>query len=168
MSLHQTVLLEEAVDALNVREDGVYVDCTFGRGGHARRILSKLGQGGRLIALDRDPDAVAEGRKIESEKLVMVHSAFGNLEEVLVGMGIKGVDGILLDLGVSSPQLDEASRGFSFRLEGPLDMRMDPGRGLTAEEWIRTASEKELTEVIRDYGEERFAKQIARAIVAAR
>ncbi len=168
MSLHQTVLLEEAVDALNVREDGIYVDCTFGRGGHSRRILSGLGKGGRLIALDRDPDAVAEGRKVESEKLVMVHSAFGNLEKVLSEMGITGVDGILLDLGVSSPQLDEAERGFSFRLEGPLDMRMDPGRGPSAEEWLRTASERELTEVIRDYGEERFAKQVAAAIVEAR
>lgn len=168
MKKHETVLLEEAVDALNVREGGIYVDCTFGRGGHARRILSKLGNAGKLIALDRDPDAVAEGKKIEGANLVMVHSAFGRLEAVLEEMGVAGVDGILLDLGVSSPQLDEASRGFSFRFDGPLDMRMDVSRGQTAAEWIQAASEKELTEVIRNYGEERFAKQVARAIVEAR
>ena len=168
MSRHATVLLEEATDALNVREAGVYVDCTFGRGGHARRILSKLGKSGRLIALDRDPDAVSVGKSMEDANLVMVHSAFGRIGEVLGEMGIAGVDGILLDLGVSSPQLDEAGRGFSFRFDGPLDMRMDTSSGQTAEEWVNAASEKELTEVIRSYGEERFAKQIARAVVAAR
>jgi len=168
VSRHATVLLEEATDALNVREAGVYVDCTFGRGGHARRILSKLGKSGRLIALDRDPDAVSVGKSMEDANLVMVHSAFGRIGEVLGEMGIAGVDGILLDLGVSSPQLDEAGRGFSFRFDGPLDMRMDTSSGQTAEEWVNAASEKELTEVIRSYGEERFAKQIARAVVAAR
>ena len=168
MSRHATVLLEEATDALNVREGGTYVDCTFGRGGHARRILSKLGKSGRLIALDRDPDAVFAGKSMEDANLVMVHSAFGRIGEVLGEMGIAGVDGILLDLGVSSPQLDEAGRGFSFRFDGPLDMRMDTSSGQTAEEWVNAASEKELTEVIKIYGEERFAKQIARAVVAAR
>ena len=168
MSRHATVLLEEATDALNVREDGTYVDCTFGRGGHARRILSKLGKSGRLIALDRDPDAVSVGKSMGNANLAMVHSAFGRIEEVLKAMGVAGVDGILLDLGVSSPQIDEAGRGFSFRFDGPLDMRMDTSCGQTAEEWVNAASEKELTEVIKNYGEERFAKQIARAIVAAR
>lgn len=168
MSRHETVLLEEAVDALNVRKGGIYVDCTFGRGGHSRRILSKLGDSGRLIALDRDPDAVASAQEIGSGRLEMVHSAFGRIEAVLSGLGVDEVDGILLDLGVSSPQLDEASRGFSFRFDGPLDMRMDRSRGQTAEEWLRSASEKEMAEVIKNYGEERFAKQISRAIVAAR
>ena len=168
MSLHETVLLNEAVDALNVRRGGIYVDCTFGRGGHSKRILSRLEGTGRLIALDRDPEAVAEGRLLASQGMTMVHSAFGRLGEVLGEMGVAGVDGILLDLGVSSPQLDEAGRGFSFRFDGPLDMRMDTSRGQTAAEWVNAASEKELTEVIKDYGEERFAKQIARAIVAAR
>ncbi len=166
MSGHETVLLNEAVDALNVRQGGTYVDCTFGRGGHSRLILSRLRGSGRLIALDRDPEAVAEGRSVAG--LTMVHSAFGRLGAVLGEMGINGVDGILLDLGVSSPQLDEAGRGFSFRFDGPLDMRMDTSRGQTAADWLNAASEKELTEVIKEYGEERFAKQIARAIVAAR
>ncbi len=168
MSRHETVLLNEAVDALNVRQGGVYVDCTFGRGGHSRLILSRIHGSGRLIALDRDPEAVAEGRSLEEGGLTMVHSAFGRLGAVLGGMGVAGVDGILLDLGVSSPQLDEAERGFSFRFDGPLDMRMDTSRGQTAADWLNAASEKELTEVIKEYGEERFAKQIARAIVAAR
>jgi 16S rRNA (cytosine1402-N4)-methyltransferase len=166
VSGHETVLLNEAVDALNVRQGGTYVDCTFGRGGHSRLILSRLRGSGRLIALDRDPEAVAEGRSVAG--LTMVHSAFGSLGAVLGEMGINGVDGILLDLGVSSPQLDEAGRGFSFRFDGPLDMRMDTSRGQTAADWLNAASEKELTEVIKEYGEERFAKQIARAIVAAR
>ncbi|MBY0578003.1 MAG: 16S rRNA (cytosine(1402)-N(4))-methyltransferase RsmH [Burkholderiales bacterium] len=168
MSRHETVLLDEAVDALNVREGGIYVDCTFGRGGHSGRILSRLGNSGRLIALDRDADAVACGMSIGSPNLVMVHGAFGKLEALLADFGVAGVDGILLDLGVSSPQLDVAERGFSFRFEGPLDMRMDTSCGQTAEEWIGSASEKELAEVIKNYGEERFAKQISRAIVAAR
>ncbi|NNM82746.1 MAG: 16S rRNA (cytosine(1402)-N(4))-methyltransferase RsmH [Burkholderiales bacterium] len=165
MSLHETVLKKEAVDALQVRQDGIYVDCTFGRGGHSGEILRRLGASGRLIALDRDPAAVKAGSEIADARFVLVHSAFGKLEEVLEG---RKVDGILLDLGVSSPQIDEPERGFSFRYEGPLDMRMDTSRGMTAEEWIHSATEKELAEVIRTYGEERFARQISGAIVAAR
>ena len=168
MSGHFTVLLNEAVDALEVRESGCYVDCTFGRGGHSGLILSRLGREGRLIALDRDPEAVAAGAALGDSRLVMVHSAFGRLREVLDAEGVEAVDGILLDLGVSSPQIDRAERGFSFRFDGPLDMRMDTSRGLTAEDWVNSAAEKELAEVIRTYGEERFAGQISRAIVAAR
>ena len=165
---HKTVLLEEAVDALNIRPDGVYVDCTFGRGGHSRLILQKLGEQGRLIALDRDLAGVEAARAITDRRFQIVHSAFGRLRDALGDLGVARVDGVLLDLGVSSPQLDEAARGFSFRFDGPLDMRMDTSRGQTAAEWLAEVPEQQLWEVIKDYGEERFAKQIARAIVAAR
>lgn len=166
--IHTTVLLQEAVDALQIRENGIYVDGTFGRGGHSRHILQRLGPEGRLIALDKDPVAVASAREIKDARFAIVHSAFTNLSEVLHGLGIGKVDGVLLDLGVSSPQLDDAGRGFSFRFDAPLDMRMDTSRGKTAAEWLAAVDEDELGEVIRDYGEERFAKQIARKIVAAR
>ena len=165
---HETVLLNEAVEALQVRADGVYVDGTFGRGGHSRLVLEKLGARGRLIALDKDPAAVAAGRAISDERFRLEHSGFEHMGEVLGRLGIDRVDGVLLDLGVSSPQLDDKQRGFSFRFDAPLDMRMDTSRGETAAEWLATAEEGELAEVIRDYGEERFARQIARAIVAAR
>jgi 16S rRNA (cytosine1402-N4)-methyltransferase len=165
---HQTVLLEEAIDALAIRADGVYVDATFGRGGHSRLILDRLGPRGRLIALDRDPEAVAAATRISDARFDMVHASFAELAGVLDRLGLEGVDGVLLDLGVSSPQLDAAARGFSFRRDGPLDMRMDTSRGQTAAQWLETASEVQIREVIRDYGEERFAKQIAKAIVAAR
>jgi 16S rRNA (cytosine1402-N4)-methyltransferase len=165
---HTTVLLQEAVDALNLRPGGTYVDCTFGRGGHSRLILERLDRDGRLIAMDRDPAAVAVARSIRDKRFQIVHGGFSRLGDVLRELGIERVDGILLDLGVSSPQLEEAQRGFSFRLDGPLDMRMDVTRGQTAAEWLATATEREIGEVIKDYGEERFAKQIARAIVAAR
>jgi 16S rRNA (cytosine1402-N4)-methyltransferase len=165
---HVPVLAVEAVDALRIRVDGCYVDCTFGRGGHSRLILQRIGHGGRLIALDKDPDAVAAGLKWTDPRFEIVHCGFAELEEVLRGRGVAGVDGVLLDLGVSSAQLEDAARGFSFRLDGPLDMRMDPSRGDSAAEWLARASERELEEVLRDYGEERFAKQIARALVAAR
>jgi 16S rRNA (cytosine1402-N4)-methyltransferase len=165
---HRTVLLEEAVDALAIRADGVYVDATFGRGGHSRLILDRLGPRGRLIALDRDPEAVAAATRISDARFNVVHASFTELAGALDRFGLKGVDGVLLDLGVSSPQLDDAARGFSFRRDGPLDMRMDTSRGQTAAQWLDTASEAEIREVIRDYGEERFAKQIAKAIVAAR
>lgn len=165
---HVTVLAREAVDALRVRPGGCYVDGTFGRGGHSRLILERLGPDGRLIALDKDPDAVAEGRKWADPRLRMVHSGFAGLEQVLEQERVGGVDGLLLDLGVSSAQLEDAARGFSFRLDGPLDMRMDPGTGRSAAEWLAQAGERELEEVIRTYGEERFAKQIAGAVVAAR
>ncbi|MFH1045254.1 MAG: 16S rRNA (cytosine(1402)-N(4))-methyltransferase RsmH [Pseudomonadota bacterium] len=165
---HKTVLLEEAVDALAIRADGAYVDATFGRGGHSRLILDRLGSRGRLVALDCDPEAVAAATRISDARFCMVHTSFAELAGVLERLGLEGVDGVLLDLGVSSPQLDDAARGFSFRRDGPLDMRMDTSRGQTAAQWLETADEAEIREVIRDYGEERFAKQIAKAIVAAR
>ena len=165
---HKTVLLEEAVDALAIRPDGAYVDATFGRGGHSRLILDRLGRSGRLVALDRDPQAVAAATRISDARLSVVHASFAELAGVLEHLGLEGVDGVLLDLGVSSPQLDDAARGFSFRRDGPLDMRIDTSRGQTAAQWLGTAGEAEIREVIRDYGEERFAKQIAKAIVAAR
>jgi len=165
---HRTVLLEEAVDALAIRANGAYVDATFGRGGHSRLILGRLDPRGRLIALDRDPEAVAAAKRISDARFNVVHASFAELAGVLDRLGLEGVDGVLLDLGVSSPQLDDAARGFSFRRDGPLDMRMDTSRGQTAAQWLDTAGEAEISEVIRDYGEERFAKQIAKAIVAAR
>jgi 16S rRNA (cytosine1402-N4)-methyltransferase len=165
---HATVLLEEAVDGLNVRADGIYVDCTFGRGGHSRQILARLGEGGRLIAIDRDLDAVRAGGEIGDGRFSVVHGTFGQLREIAACAGVAGVDGILLDLGVSSPQFDNAARGFSFRYDAPLDMRMDASRGITAAQWLAQATESEIREVIKNYGEERFAKQIAAAIVAAR
>ena len=165
---HRTVLLEEAVDALAVKPGGVYVDATFGRGGHSRLILRRLNEQGRLIALDRDPAAIAAGREIADARLKLIHAAFSGLQAVLKAEAVEGVDGVLLDLGVSSPQLDEAQRGFSFRLDAPLDMRMDTSRGLTAAEWLAQASRQQLAEVIKNYGEERFANAVAKAIVAAR
>jgi 16S rRNA (cytosine1402-N4)-methyltransferase len=165
---HRTVLLEEAVVALNVRPDGTYVDATYGRGGHSGAILARLGPRGRLVALDRDRDAVASGDGIADERFVMCHARFGELAEVLAAQGVTEADGVLFDLGVSAPQLEEAERGFSFRLDAPLDMRMDRTRGVTAAEWLQGASEAEIKGVIRTYGEERFAGQIAKAIVAAR
>ncbi len=167
-SQHTTVLLNEAIRALNVRPDGVYVDCTFGQGGHSRAVLRKLSADGRLIALDKDTTAVAAGRAINDARFRIVHRAFGGLREALRELNVSRVDGVLLDLGLSSPQLEDAARGFSFRLDGPLDMRMDTSRGETATQWLASASEKEIGEVIKKYGEERFAKQIAREIVAAR
>jgi 16S rRNA (cytosine1402-N4)-methyltransferase len=153
---------------LNVRADGIYVDCTFGRGGHSRSILARLGSGGRLIALDRDPAAIEAGRAIIDARFTLMHARFGQLAQALARTGAAAANGILLDLGVSSPQLDEAARGFSFRHDAPLDMRMDTSSGTTAAEWLATAGVDEIREVIRNYGEERFAKQIAAAIVAAR
>ncbi len=165
---HTPVLLQAAVEGLRVRADGVYVDCTFGRGGHSREVLARLGKGGRLIALDRDPAAIAAHGDIDDERLQLVHSSFSGLHDVLRERRIAQVDGILLDIGVSSPQLDDGTRGFSFRVDAPLDMRMDTSRGTTAAGWLASADEQEIREVIRNYGEERFAKQIAAAIVAAR
>ncbi len=165
---HETVLLHEAVDALQVKPGGIYVDGTFGRGGHSRLILERLGADGCLIALDKDPAAVAVGQAISDKRFQIVHSGFEHLSDVLRKLAVDGVDGVLLDLGVSSPQLDDAQRGFSFRFDAPLDMRMDTSGGLTAAQWLASVDEGLLVEVIRDYGEERFAKQIARALVAAR
>ena len=166
--MHTTVLLHEAVDALAVRPDGVYVDGTYGRGGHSRLILDRLGGSGRLIALDKDPMAVTAGRVLKDLRFTIVHNRFSQIPQVLRDLGVEQVDGVLMDLGVSSPQLEQATRGFSFRLDGPLDMRMDTSQGQTAAEWLASVSEAHLREVIKDYGEERFAKQVARAIVAAR
>ena len=165
---HVPVLAHEAVAALAIKPDGVYVDGTFGRGGHARLVLAQLSETGRLIALDRDPAAIEAGRTIHDARLTLVQSPFSALAAVLDGQGVDSVDGILLDIGVSSPQLDEAQRGFSFRLNGPLDMRMDPGCGMSAADWIVRAEADEMAEVFKRYGEERFARQIAHAIVAAR
>ena len=165
---HAAVLEEQAVEGLKVRSGGCYVDCTFGRGGHSRRILAQLGPAGRLLALDRDPQAVAAGGDIDDGRFRMLHGRFSRLREIAAGAGLARADGILLDLGVSSPQLDDPARGFSFRYDAPLDMRMDPGAGISAADWLARASEGEIREVIRNHGEERFAKQIAAAIVAAR
>jgi 16S rRNA (cytosine1402-N4)-methyltransferase len=163
-----TVLLDEAVDALAIKPAGVYIDGTFGRGGHSRRILQKLGANGRLIAFDRDLAAVDAAASINDPRFQIVHSHFSSMREALADLGVSRVDGILLDLGISSPQIDVGERGFSFRFDGPLDMRMDQSRGRTAADFVAEATEQQLTGVIKDYGEERFAKQIARAIVAAR
>jgi 16S rRNA (cytosine1402-N4)-methyltransferase len=170
ISAHTPVLLREAVDALAVGPCGIYVDGTFGRGGHSRLILERLGESGRLIAFDRDPTAFSVGQALEAEdpRFRIVHSSFSRIQEVLRQLDVDRVDGILLDLGVSSPQLEEADRGFSFRMDGPLDMRMDTSQGQTAADWLASASQAHLEEVIKNYGEERFAKQVARAIVAAR
>jgi 16S rRNA (cytosine1402-N4)-methyltransferase len=165
---HRTVLLAEAVEALAVRPDGIYVDATFGRGGHSRSILARLGPAGRLVALDRDPAAVAAASGIADARFAIRHARFAALKEALAEAGAKAVDGVLFDLGVSSPQLDEGERGFSFRVDAPLDMRMDPGGGEPAAAWLARASEEEIRGVIKNYGEERFAGPIAKAIVAAR
>ncbi|WP_035055754.1 16S rRNA (cytosine(1402)-N(4))-methyltransferase RsmH [Andreprevotia chitinilytica] len=165
---HRTVLLHEAVDALAINPDGLYVDGTFGRGGHSRLILSRLGPNGRLVSFDKDLAAIAEAESIDDPRFTIVHDGFQTLATALAGLGIQHIDGLLLDLGVSSPQLDDASRGFSFRFDAPLDMRMDTTRGMTAAEWLNQAEEKDIAEVVRDYGEERFAKQVAAAIVARR
>ena len=168
---HQAVMLAQAVAALNVngdRANGVYVDGTFGRGGHSRAILQALGGSGRLIALDRDAAAIEAGAAIDDARFTLLHGWFGEMRALLARLGVTAVDGILLDVGVSSPQLDEAARGFSFRFDAPLDMRMDTSRGLTAAQWLAVADEAQIREVIKHHGEERFAKQIAAAIVAAR
>src|SRR6185295_8379513 len=165
---HHAVLLEEAVSALAIRPDGVYVDATFGRGGHSRAILERLGGSGRLIAIDRDPQAVAAAGAIRDPRFTIVHAPFSELAQVLDRVQAGQVHGVLADLGVSSPQLDEPARGFSFRADGPLDMRMDPTRGASAAEWLATATEQQIREAIGGYGEERFAKQVAKAIVDAR
>ena len=167
---HLPVLLYQAVDALEVasRLDGTFVDATFGRGGHSRLILERLGVRGRLIAIDRDPDAIRAAREIRDPRFVPVHARFSELEATLDALRTDGVEGVLFDLGVSSPQLDDPRRGFSFRLDAPLDMRMDPSQGTSALEWLERADEAEIREVLNNYGEERFAKQIAKAIAAAR
>lgn len=164
---HITVLLHEAVDGLAIKPNGIYIDGTFGRGGHSRLILSKLGEQGRLIATDRDPRAIAEANTISDPRFQIFHSAFSAIPDICQELGLVGkIDGILLDLGVSSPQLDEAERGFSFMRDGPLDMRMDTTKGLSAMEWLAQVSVDDLAWVLKTFGEERFAKRIAQAVVS--
>ncbi len=165
---HVPVLLAETVAALAPRGDGVYVDGTFGRGGHSRAILAALSRGGRLVAIDRDPQAETAAGAIADPRFTFRRARFSELPQVLAALAIERVDGVLLDLGVSSPQLEDPVRGFTFRFDGPLDMRMDPTRGESAAEFVARASIDELTEVIRNYGEERFAQSVARAIAKAR
>src|SRR5229473_409092 len=166
--MHRPVLAVEAIEALAVRAEGIYIDGTFGRGGHSRAILNRLGPQGRLVALDRDPQAVAAARDLRDDRFMFLKHNFGTLSAALGAAGVRSAHGMLFDLGISSPQLDDPARGFSFRADGPLDMRMDPGEGVSAAQWLATAEEQEIRRVIRNYGEERFAKQIAAAIVAAR
>lgn len=166
---HVTVLLKEAVDGLNIKADGLYVDGTFGRGGHSREILSRLGPNGRLFGIDRDPQAVEVANKLKADdpRFDIIHGPFSGLAQYLEERGLTGkVDGVLLDLGVSSPQLDDAERGFSFLRDGPLDMRMDNTRGETAAEWLERADAKDIAWVIRTFGEDKFSGPIARAIKA--
>ena len=165
---HTTVLLTEAVQALVTQPDGVYVDGTFGRGGHARAVLAQLSPAGRLWAFDKDPEAVAAAAAITDARFAICHASFGEMQAELAARGVTQVQGVLLDLGVSSPQIDNPERGFSFRFEAPLDMRMDTTRGETAAEFLARADQREIAEVIRDHGEERFAVQIAKALVARR
>ncbi len=167
---HEPVLAHEAIELLQIdlHRDAVFVDATFGRGGHARLILERLGPRGRLVALDRDPQAIEAGRQMQDPRLELVHARFGLLDEVMKARAVTEVAGVLIDLGVSSPQIDDPERGFSFRGDGPLDMRMDTTQGETVAQWLDRADEGDIREVIRSHGEERFAKQIAKAIVAAR
>jgi 16S rRNA (cytosine1402-N4)-methyltransferase len=165
---HTTVLLTEAVEALVTQADGVYVDGTFGRGGHSRAVLEQLSPQGRLWAFDKDPEAIAAAAEITDPRFAVCHASFADMASELAARGVHKVDGILLDLGVSSPQIDNPARGFSFRYDAPLDMRMDTTRGETAAEFLARADQREIAEVIREHGEERFAVQIAKALVAGR
>jgi 16S rRNA (cytosine1402-N4)-methyltransferase len=167
-STHITVLLNEAVDALNINPSGTYIDGTFGRGGHSKKILSKLDKTGRLFAMDRDLAAIETGKQITDVQFSISHQHFSEINQLAAANNLAKVDGILLDLGISSPQIDEGERGFSFRFDGPLDMRMDQTRGKTVAELLTTITEQQLGKVIKDYGEERFAKQVARAIIKER
>lgn len=163
---HTTVLLDEAVNGLNIRADGTYIDGTFGRGGHSKLILSRLGPEGRLVAIDRDPQAIAAAETIQDSRFSIIYGPFSSLASYVDTLGLTGrIDGVLLDLGVSSPQLDDPERGFSFMRDGPLDMRMDPTRGQSAAQWLQTAEADDIVWVLKTFGEERFAKRIARAIV---
>jgi len=167
---HIPVLLDEALNALCVKSDGIYLDCTFGRGGHSRAILAELGDVGRLVALDRDPSAVQAASDLlkDESRFEIVHTAFSALSQALDSVAVSKVQGILMDLGVSSPQLDQPERGFSFQSDGPLDMRMDPTTGESAADWIARAEADEIAHVLWVFGEERFSRRIARAIVEAR
>lgn len=169
--IHQPVLLEEALTALNIKPDGCYVDGTFGRGGHSQEIIKQLGENGKLLAFDKDPQAIEQANAIAAndDRLHVKQGSFTQLKQTVEELGWQGhVDGVFLDLGVSSPQLDDAERGFSFQNDGPLDMRMDPDNGMSASQWLASADEREIMMVLFDYGEEKFARRIARAIVEAR
>ena len=170
MAAHQTVLKQEAVDALVQDPDGVFLDCTFGRGGHSRLILERISARGRLIAIDKDLAAIsyAEEHFANEPRFELVHGSFKDVDKILAERGLEKVSGVLLDLGVSSPQLDEAGRGFSFRFEGPLDMRMDQSAGPTAADWLNEAKISDIAHVIKRFGEEKFARRIAKGIVDAR
>lgn len=167
---HKPVLLEESIQALNIKPDGIYIDATFGRGGHSRAILSQLGENGRLIALDRDAQAIEAAISFTDDNRFSIHHcAFANIKAVVNDLGLYGqIDGVLMDIGVSSPQLDDAARGFSFQKDGPLDMRMDTGSGLSAAQWLNTASLEEIAKVIKQYGEEKFGTRIAHAVLEQR
>ena len=167
---HQAVLLKEAIDALSIKPSGIYIDATFGRGGHSRAILSQLGDNGRLIALDRDLEAIKAAQSFTSDPRFSIHHcAFANIKAVVNDLGLYNkIDGVLMDIGVSSPQLDDAQRGFSFQKDGPLDMRMDTGSGVSAAQWLNTASLKEIATVIKQYGEEKFGTRIAHAVLEQR
>jgi 16S rRNA (cytosine1402-N4)-methyltransferase len=168
---HQPVLLQETLEALAIKPDGVYIDATFGRGGHSKAILERLGSAGRLIAIDKDPAAIAFAKDYfkQEQRFAIHHGSFNRLQEIAEQENVVNkIDGVLLDLGVSSPQLDDAQRGFSFLHDGPLDMRMDITQGTTAAEWLMYAKEKEIADVLWQYGEERFSRRMARAIVAER
>lgn len=170
MSAHETVLLAEAVDALVTDPAGVYVDGTFGRGGHSRAVLAKLDAGGSLLGVDKDPQAIAAGQDLAAldRRFEIIHGSFADTLELIRSRWPEGVDGVLLDLGVSSPQLDQSERGFSFLREGPLDMRMNTEAGISAAQWLAIAAEADIAKVLKDFGEERFAKRMARAVVQER
>ncbi len=170
MSTHETVLLEETVEALVIRPSGVYVDGTFGRGGHSRGVLAKLDATGCLLGIDKDPQAIATGNELAGldTRFEIVHGSFADTRELIGQRWPQGIDGVLLDLGVSSPQIDQSERGFSFLRDGPLDMRMNTEAGMSAAEWIATAAELDIVRVLKEFGEERFAKRMARAVVKER
>ncbi|MDF2183348.1 16S rRNA (cytosine(1402)-N(4))-methyltransferase RsmH [Grimontia hollisae] len=166
---HISVLLHESIDGLALKPDGIYVDGTFGRGGHTREILRRLGENGRLYSIDRDPQAIEEAGKIDDPRFNIIHGPFSGIQQYMEARDLSGkIDGVLLDLGVSSPQLDDPERGFSFMRDGPLDMRMDPTSGIPASQWLAEADADDIAWVLKEFGEERFAKRIARAIVAHR
>jgi len=168
---HVSVLLDEAISALNIQPGGKYVDATYGRGGHSEKILTQLGEQGQLLAIDKDPQAIAHGQKVSQQdnRFSIEHGSFASLGNLVKQYGWQGeLDGILMDLGMSSPQLDQAERGFSFKMDGPLDMRMDTSRGVSAANWIATAKEQDIADILYEYGEERFSRRIAKAIVIAR
>lgn len=166
---HISVLLHESIDGLAIKPDGTYIDGTFGRGGHSRQILSQLGEQGRLFSIDRDPQAIAEAQTIDDPRFTIIHGPFSGMAKYAEERGLVGqVDGVLLDLGVSSPQLDDAERGFSFMKDGPLDMRMDPTSGIPVSQWLMEADLDDITWVIREFGEDKHARRIAKAIVAYR